>query len=42
MRCQIIDGKIQIFVSHHSITSADLGEYGVKKIYRRNDLTGEG
>ena len=42
MRGKIIDREIQTFVSHSSVTSADLGEQGVKKIYRKNDLTGEG
>ena len=42
MRSQIIDREIQISVSHRSVTSADLGEYGGKKIYRKYDLPGEG
>ena len=42
MRSQIIDREIRIFVSHRRVRSADLGEQGVKKIYRRNELTGEG
>ena len=42
MRSQMIDREIQIFASHRSVTSADLWQYGGKKIYRKYDLTGEG
>ena len=42
VRSQIIVREIQIFVSHRSVTSTDSREYGVKKIYRRNHVTGEG
>ena len=43
MCTQIINREIQIFVSHRSITSADLGGVGCEeKYYRKYDLTGEG
>ena len=41
MRSQIIDSEIKILESHRSVTSADLGEQGVRKIYHRNNVTGE-
>ena len=42
IRSQIIVREIQIVVSHRSVTSTDLGELGVKNIYRKSDLTREG
>ena len=41
MRSQIIDSEIEILESHRSVTSADLREQGVRKIYHRNNVTGE-
>ena len=42
IRSQIIVREIQIVVSYRSVTSTDLGELGVKNIYRKSDLTREG
>ena len=41
MRSQIIDSEIKILQSNRSVTSANLGEQGVRKIYHRNNVTGE-
>ena len=41
MRSQIIDSEINILESHRSVTCANLGEWGVRKIYHRNNVTGE-
>ena len=41
MRSKIIDREIKILESHRSVTSADLGEQGVRKMYHRNNVTGE-
>ena len=40
MRSKIIDREIKILESHRSVTSAD-GEQGVRKMYHRNNVTGE-
>ena len=41
MRSQIIDSEIKILESHRSVISANLGEQGVRKIYHRDNVTGE-
>ena len=41
MRSKIIDREIKILESHRSVTSADLREQGVRKIYHRNNVIGE-